>query len=410
MVYTYCVTRFYVGKPTPPKDLIDRKNECDYLLERLKSKKISYNIALLGYRRIGKTSIILKTQSQLDKDPNFVTVYFDVNHHMAEPKTFLNRLEKAIFDAYVTKLGLSAKVSAKTSKSLEIFSRIKDALASKKIKSIGASLSTDGVITPSIEFGEKQVSDYSPLFLSVLQTPTAFADKSGLKFIIVLDEFQDLGKLDRYPGLKDIFGLFRSIIQQRGNNVSFVISGSRVHMLENILGSGESSLFVHFQILKVEEMDEENSIKLFNAYLKARKLKPNDAVSKRAFQLVGGQPFYLMALADRWSPKTSVEDVYKHSLTDSLGSLKLYADYLLSEDLGEVQSGPISKTILQVLASVGGCSISELAKAIGTLLTKLPRYLTPLLNADLILKKDGKYYIRDKILRDYLKFQLESLT
>ncbi len=410
MVYTYCVTRFYVGKPAQPRDLIDRKSECDYLLERLRSKKISYNIALLGYRRIGKTSIILKTQSQLDKDPNFVTVYFDVKHHMAEPKTFLNRLEKAIFDAYITKLSTSAKIGAKTSKSLEIFSRIKDALTSKKIKSVSASISTDGVITPSIEFGEKQVSDYSSLFLSVLQTPTAFADKSDLKFIIILDEFQDLHKLDRYPGLKDIFGLFRSITQQRGNNVSFVISGSRVHMLENILGSGESSLFVHFQILKIEEMDEENSVKLFNAYLKARKLKPNNVVSKQAFQLVGGQPFYLMALADRWSPKTSVENEYKHSLTDSLGSLKLYADYLLSEDLSEVQSGPISKTILQVLASVGGCSISELARAIDTPLTKLPRYLNPLSDADLILKKDGKYQIRDKILRDYLKFQLESLT
>lgn len=400
------MVRFYVGKPAQPKDFIDRKNECTYLLERLGSKKINYNIALLGYRRIGKTSIILKTQSKLDKDPNFVIVYFDVKHHMAEPKTFLNRLEKAIFDAYVAKLSISAKIRTKTSKSLEIFSHIKDALASKKIKSVNASIGTDGVITPSVEFSEKQVSDYSSLFLSVLQTPTAFADRSGLKFVIILDEFQDLHKLDRYPGLKDIFGLFRSIIQQRGNNVSFVISGSRVHMLENILGSGESSLFVHFQILKVEEMDEENSIKLFNAYLKARKLKPNHAVSKKAFDLVGGQPFYLMALADRWNPKTSIEDEYKHSLTDSLGSLKLYADYLLSEDLGEVQSGPMSRTILQVLASMGGCSVSEIAKAIDTPLTKLPRYLEPLSDADLILKKDGKYYIRDKILRDYLKFQL----
>jgi DNA-binding IclR family transcriptional regulator len=59
---------------------------------------------------------------------------------------------------------------------------------------------------------------------------------------------------------------------------------------------------------------------------------------------------------------------------------------------------------------VGGCSISELARAIDTPLTKLPRYLNPLSDADLILKKDGKYQIRDKILRDYLKFQLESLT
>lgn len=399
------MAKFYIGKPAQPKDLIDRKNECDYLLERLRSKKINYNIALLGYRRIGKTSILQKVQSHLDKDANFVIVYFDVKHHMTEPKAFLNRLEKAIFDAYVAKLNTSSKISTKTSKSLEIFSRIKDALESKKIKSVSARIGTDGVITPSVEFGEKQVSDYSSLFLSVLQTPTAFADKSGLKFVIILDEFQDLHKLDRYPGLKEIFDLFRSIVQQRGNNVSFVISGSRVHMLENILGGGESSLFVHFQILNVKEMDEENSIKLFNAYLKARKLKANNAVSKKAFDLVGGQPFYLMALADRWHPKSNIEDEYRRSLTDSLGSLKLYADYLLSEDLSKVQSGPISRTILQTLAFMDGCSVSELAKAIDVSLTKLPRYLNPLSDADLVLKKDGKYYVRDRMLQDYLKFQ-----
>lgn len=400
------MTRFYVGKPAQPKDLINRKKECDYLLERLRAKKINYNIAVLGHRRIGKTSILLKIKSQLDRDPDFVTVYFDVMHNMAEPKIFLSRLGKAIFDAYVAKLNTSAKVNAKTSKSLEIFSRIKDALTSKKIKNVSASVGTDGTITSSVEFGSK-MPDYSSSFLSVLQTPGAFADKSGLKFVIILDEFQDLGKLDRYPGLKDIFGLFRSIIQQRGNNVSFVISGSRVHMLEDVLGGGRSSLFSHFQILKIDEMDEENSVRLFNSYLKARGIRPNDAVSKKAFDVVGGQPFYLMALADKWHPKSSIEDEYKDSLTSPLGPLKLYVEYLLSENLGQVQSGPISITILQVLASVGGCTVSELARAIDVPLTKLPRYLAPLSDADLVIKKDGKYYIRDRMIRDYLKFQLE---
>ena len=86
-------------------------------------------------------------------------------------------------------------------------------------------------------------------------------------------------------------------------------------------------------------------------------------------------------------------------------ALKLYADYLLSEDLSKVQSGPISRTILQTLALMDGCSVSEIAKAIDVSLTKLSRYLAPLSDADLVLKKDGKYYVRDRMLQDYLKFE-----
>lgn len=404
------MTKFHVGKPAPPKDLVDRKKEIRYIVEKIKSEKISYNIALLGYRRIGKTSILLKVKSHLDKDPRFVTVYFDVHQNMAEPKTFLSRLEKAIFDAYLERLGMSAKMGTKTKKSLEVFSRIKDALGSKRIKSISASLSTDGTIKPAIEFGEKQVEDYGALFNSVLQTPTAFAEKSRFRFVVILDEFQEIKQLDRYPGLKDIFGLFRSAVQLRGDSVSFVISGSRVHLLQDMLGSGRSSLFAHFDICKIEEMGKEDSMVLFNAYLKARKARQSDKAAEQAYELVGGQPFYLMAIADRWEEGQQVSSVYGHLLDDPLGALRLYAEYVLSEDLSQVQSGPLSKTILEVLSSNNdGYTVSEIAKSTSVTISKLPRYLQPLSNADIITKIDGRYSIRDRVLREYLRRQSDDL-
>ncbi|MBM2852920.1 MAG: hypothetical protein HW420_1467 [Candidatus Nitrosotenuis sp.] len=404
------MTKFYVGKPAPPEDLMDRKEEVKYIVTKMKSKGISYNLAILGYRRIGKTSILFKVKEILLNNEEIAVVYFDVKQNMAEPKTFLTRLEKAIFDAYLEKLRFSTKIGTKASKATEFFTKIREALTSKKVKSISADISSNGIILPKIEFEDK-VTDYGTLFMSVFKSATAFAEKSNLKFIIILDEFQDLVNLDRYPGLKDIFSLFRSIIQQRGKTVSFIVSGSRVHMLQTILGSGESPLFVHFERYAIQEMDKHNSLEFFNKYLAAKKLKSNNKGAEQAYELVGGQPFYLMAIAEKWNTGDDVNMVFQNLLTDSLGTLKLYAEYILSEDLADATGGPILKTILQALSDNStGYTVSELAKKMSIALTNLPRYLTPLIDADLVTKINGNYIVRDKMLREYLRVQVEALS
>lgn len=389
---------------------MDRKEEVKYIVTKMKSKGISYNLAVLGYRRIGKTSILFKVKEILSRHEETAVVYFDVKENMAEPKMFLTRLEKAIFDAYLEKLGFSTRIGAKANRATEFFAKIREALTSKKIKSITANISSNGIILPKIEFEDK-VADYSTLFLSVFKSATAFAEKSNLKFIIILDEFQDLSDLDRYPGLKDMFSLFRSVIQQRGKTVSFIVSGSRVHMLQTILGSGESPLFVHFERYSIQEMDKRNSLEFFNKYLAAKKAKPNNKAAEQAYELVGGQPFYLMAIAEKWNQGDDINAVFQSLLTDSLGTLRLYAEYVLSEDLADATGGPILKTILQALSGNNeGYTVSELAKKISVSLEKLPRYLKPLVDADLVTKTGGRYAVRDKMLREYLRVQAEALT
>lgn len=399
------MTKFHVGKPAPSEDLVDREDEVKYLVSKMRSASINYNIATIGHRRIGKTSILLKVKDILSKNKKFVVVYFDVKKNMGDPKIFLNKLEKEIFDAYADKLGTLEKITAKAGKLSSAVTKITSAITSMKIKSIGSDIRPDGTITPKIEFGDK-VADYSTFFLSVFQTPTAFAKHSNLKFVVILDEFQEFEELNRYPGLKNIFSLFRSVIQERGKNVSFIISGSRVHMLESILGSGESPLFVHFERQVISEMNEINSIKLFNKYLKARKLGENDSIAKIAYQLVGGQPFYLMAITEGWNRGEKVAETLNRLLTDPLGTLRLYTEYVLSEDLKVATGGPILKTILSALSdSDNGHSFSELAKKTGIPMNTISRYIPSLLTADLITQAGGAIKIRDKVILEYLKLQ-----
>lgn len=400
------MTRFHVGKPAPSVDVIDREHEIKYLVSKMRSKGINYNVATIGHRRIGKTSILLKVRDILSRDKKFVVVYFDVKKNMAEPKIFLNRLEKTVFDAYMEKLSATEKIGARANKMSYTIPKILSAITSKKIKSIGADLSPDGIITPKIEFGSK-VSDYSTFFLSVFSTPTAFAEASRLKFVVVLDEFQEIAELKRYPGLKNIFALFRSIIQERGKDVSFIVSGSRVHMLESILGGGESPLFLHFERQVISEMDETNSINLFNKYLKARKMGKTGTgydVAKESYQLVGGQPFYLMALAEGWQVGETASKTLDRLLREPLGTLRLYAQYVLSEDLRAATGGPILRTILSALSdSDGGYTYSELSKKMSVPMSAISRYIPSLVDADLVNSDRGALKVRDKVIHQYLK-------
>ena len=92
------------------------------------------------------------------------------------------------------------------------------------------------------------------MFETVFATINAIADDSNMKFVIILDEFQDLIKLSRHKGLKNIMDLFRGVLQQRSKNVSYIVCGSHVHMLETLLQKGKSSLFQHFVEIPIVEM------------------------------------------------------------------------------------------------------------------------------------------------------------
>ena len=394
--------------PAPPGRLVDRKEETEYIVSRMRSKRINYNVAVIGHRRIGKTSILSKARHELLKK-NTAVVYFDVKKNMSEPKTFLTRLQKHIIDAYAEKSGLSARIRAKSNRAVAAFVDIRNALASKRIRGIGVDMTPDGVITPKVVMGNAPI-DYSVLFYSVFETANVLSNRRKMRFVIMLDEFQDMGKLRNYNGLKNVFDMFRSVVQERANRVSFVISGSQVHTLAAILGDGSSALFTHFSTLNVGELDMDSSVRLFNMNVKAKRRAASPRIAQEAYSLVGGHPLYLAVLAETWDGKQGMQEALAAQLAEPTGTLYLYCEYMLSEDLGRAIGGPLSRAILRALSGhKDGLPYSGIAKKIAHPMAALPKYLKPLVAADLVTEKDGRFVIRDKVLRRHLELESEGL-
>lgn len=396
-----------IGKPAPPEELVDREAEVGDIVKKIRTK-INYNIALIGYRRIGKSSILHKVADILSKDEKTLVVYFDLQKNLGDPKMFLTALQAAIFNAYAKKFGKMKKIRAKLG-TANIIGKMTEILSSKKIKGISMEITPgqspeDFTIKPKIEFDQKETS-YMEMFNTVFRTANALAEKNKIKVVIILDEFQEITQLRRYRGLKNVLDIFRGVVQERDKNVSFVICGSHVHTLRSILSEGKSSLFLHFVQMPIGEMDKENSILLFNKYLEAKGLRKNNSVAAEAYDLVGGQPYYLMALAEAWEPQKDLEQVFSEILSSSVGSLRLYCEYVLADDLASAQGGPLLRAIMNALAG-GEMGYSELANSLSVPMPELVPYVNELIKADLIIKKDAKYTIRDRIIKEYLRLNV----
>jgi hypothetical protein len=391
----------YIGRPVPPDVMIDREEIVGKLVKELSNVKINPAYALLGYRRIGKTSILLKVKEELERK-GLVVVYYDVKERLTDPESFLIDLQGEIFNAYRRHISFIRRAALKASELRKVMvQKISDILSS--IDEVGVEISPDGTITPKMRFGNKGSFDYSNLFRSVFKTTDVIADRSHKRVILILDEFQDITKLNQYKGLKNVLDLYRGVLQKRGN-VCHVISGSRVHMLQSVLDEHESPLFQHFVSEYVGELKNDDAMKLFSIIVKKRDLNVDqkliDTTAREAITLVGGHPYYVIMLAQAWDGEKRLEETFNRLISAPVGPIYLYANYVLAEDLGDAKGGALLKKIIRTMALMGEpVEASEIATRVGKSQNYIEFYLQELLKYDMIRKvRRGVYELVDRVI------------
>jgi AAA+ ATPase superfamily predicted ATPase len=245
-------------------------------------------------------------------------------------------------------------------------------------------------VRPEVE----ETKDYQSIFLLAFDYANEISKKSGRRIIIVIDEFPSLLEFKRYSKLEAITELFRSVLESR-ENVEYVVSGSRVHYMRDILGKGGSPLFGHFVIMDIEPLSQKFAVEL---YMQSAESKRREA--EEAWDLVGGHPYYLIMLAENRKPKEGIKETYQRILTSSSGALNLYVNYILKEDLGSSTKEARLIRLLQAI-SQGKTTSSQIAAHMKLKLSSLPYYLQELEKYDLIEKREGKYWIKDRVINDY---------
>ncbi|HKZ93275.1 MAG TPA: ATP-binding protein [Candidatus Bathyarchaeia archaeon] len=375
-----------VGKP--PKEIIDREKEVTKLVRSLSDPSKDVNYALIGPRRIGKTTILLKVKEELERK-QIIVVYIDLSVYRFSPYDFAQNVMSQITKAYAKDLGTVEKASITLGNLLRTLTKLK-----RLRLTIEPSVDEKGQIAVQIRPEVAETEDYRTVFLLAFDYANEVSKKSRRRIVVIVDEFPNLIEFKRYPKLEAINELLRSIIEQR-ENVEYVVSGSRVHFMKNILGKGESPLFGHFIIEEIGQLPEKYAVELF---MKTARCSQKEA--GRAYKLVGGHPYYLIMLAENRNPREHLEETYRRILTNPTGALNLYVNYILKEDLGTSTKETRLLGILKAISQEKS-SASQIAKHIKLKLSSLPYYLQELERYDLIQRKDGKYQITDKVVKDY---------
>lgn len=223
------------------------------------------------------------------------------------------------------------------------------------------------------------------------------------KFVIALDEFQ--WSAIASPELPSVLQeLWDRRMRQQGN-VVLILCGSYVGFMEREVLGRKSPLF--------GRRTGQIHLKPFG-FREAAAFHPEYSLQSRAeaYFICGGVPLYLRSFA----PRSSVEMNIIEQILDPYGALNREPDFLLREELREVET---YHAVLQALAT-GRTMHSEIAKHAGIDGRRLHYYLAQLIELGYVGKRypltesratarQVRYEVTDPLLRFWFRFVFPNL-
>lgn len=259
--------KFIFGKPTD--EPFDRENEVRLLTDLINRKQPT---AIIGIRRIGKTSIILKTLKNISLPKIYITTEDFVNGKSFDLQSFLAYYSSQVLSQLIVALEnrKNSPLQIVKIKGKEILEKLRDLIGYVKIK-FNLPL---GDIEALIEGRNLKES-----VRNIIDLPQTLGENFDLNFVIIIDEFQYLKLASQsYPG---IFHLIRSRWQFH-DRISYVISGSSVGLLEKIFTDKEEPFYQFFYPVIVKPFSEEQS----KEFLRQGYFEENKEFSEEALEIV----------------------------------------------------------------------------------------------------------------------------
>ncbi len=315
---------------------VDRKEELEFLNKEYDKKGSSF-VVLYGRRRIGKTSLI----SRFAKNKNML--YF-----LATEESEIQNQEK-----------LKNQIAEYTNNEL--------------LKSVN-------------------IGNWDILFKTFVEY------KTNYKKILVIDEFQYLGKTN---------SAFPSVFQKiwdtslKEENIMVILCGSLIHMMESQVLSYNSPLYGRRTgQIKLKQIPFRYYSEFFND-LDEKKLIEYYAVT-------GGVPKYV----ELFSENTNIYDAINENILKKQSFLYEEPHFLLQNEVTEVGS---YFSIIKSIAS-GNEKLSKISSNLKLPQTSLTKYIKTLINLDILTRevpitennpeksKKGLYKINDNFIKFWFKF------
>lgn len=262
---------FVYGKIADGSNFTDRRQDTEKLVNNFKGL---VNTVIISPRRWGKTSLVHHALQSMSKETDYLLCQIDI---------FNCRTETQFYQAYV-----NALLKASYTKMDEFI-----AAAKKYVGAFGPKLTLSDSnmqyeLAFGIDFKDKQYS-----YDEILDLPQQIALERGKKFIVCIDEFQNVSSYE------DALGFQRKLRAhwQRHNQVGYCMFGSKRHMLLDIFSNYEMPFYKFGDILFLEKIDEQEWV----AFIVDRFAQTGKTISTtqalRIAQNVACHPYYVQQLA-----------------------------------------------------------------------------------------------------------------
>ncbi|MBK7106120.1 MAG: ATP-binding protein [Ignavibacteriae bacterium] len=329
------------------------------------------NTTIISPRRWGKSSLVEKVfKDILKKNKNTKTIIVDL---------FLTSSEEEFLELFAKEI-----IKASSTKIEDLIKNSKDFFKQ---------------LIPQISFGADPNSELSLSFNwtelkknknEILDLAEQIAIKKKNKFVIGLDEFQNLATFTDYKNLEKNM----RAIWQRQKHVTYCIFGSKRHMMTEIFDNSTSPFYRFGDIILLQKISTENWVKFISDSFKNSKKLIKIQIAHKIPTIMKNHSWYVQQLSH-----------YTWNLTDKVATnveIKKALEELISANTPLYQKDieQLSKTQINLLKAITQCE-QQLTSANVMQKYKLgtPRNVTKnreiLINNDFIHYQDGKYEFLD---------------
>lgn len=356
------------------------------------------HVALFGLRRIGKTLLLKEfIRRTLAEAPGIAPVYMDIASLASSPENF----SLGFVGQVCYWLLLRGEGDGSASDPGSFLSA--GSLAGALFQNNGADLYP--LVDPLLRELEKARPDRQALLRQAFHFPQEVARLRNCSLVLILDEFQEIRTLTHYPNSQNVLALLRAEMQSQ-TGILYLLAGSAVSVLTDLLSNPNSPLFAQFTRLAVEAFNRESTSVL------ARKLTHDQSPADLLpliHSLTNGHPFYITALCRRLMNLVDVaqrpleaDTVKQAFLTETLaphGRIYDFCRYVYDLSLQKAAGYGALKAVLQILATEEGLTASQIARKLRVTSGTASDYLRWLREVDLISEREHVYFFRDPVLR-----------
>ncbi|MCA9402974.1 MAG: ATP-binding protein [Candidatus Omnitrophica bacterium] len=359
----------------------------DLLKKRVGGLKEGYrqNVALIGYRHVGKTAVLQEFLHNLD-DSKVTPVYLDLENK--DIFYFFQKFSASLLYHFLKNRGqpvhddlnlLLEEAKPYLPETVEVIRNIQLNLGKGKMASS---------------------------FFGLMTVPEIYTYESGQFCVLIFDEFQVLDEF----GVPDVFTSLSSKIMTQ-KNCLYILSSSYKYSAQKILAEKLSLLFGNFEMVEMDAFDHRHSQDFIEYLLEGHQI--GNQLCHFLTEFTGGYPLYLqlvcrevMNLRARFQQSEIylplIAKAVENTLFDRWGVISRHFELIMNElclGKGNRVAGPV------LIALANGLQRNEeLLDEVDINKAQLTKSLRRLQDEGIIFRNGKLHYFKDKLFRYWIKF------